>query len=86
MIEDIANEIKQYNSINKGKTPSYITVNESDSKRLITAMFKAKLIPNKEPTKKLTLFGLRIIRTGDIQRDVCNNGGVVNLNSYLFGK
>ena len=66
MIEDIANEIKQYNSTNTGKIPSYIIVNESDSKLLLSAMVKAKLIPDKTPTKRLTLFGLRVIRTTDI--------------------
>ena len=58
---------QQYERIsNKGKTSSYIIVNESDSKHLLSAMVKAKLIPDKTPTKRFTLLGLRVIRTTDI--------------------
>ena len=31
-------------------------------------MVKAKLIPNNTPTKKLDLYGLRVIRTNDIPK------------------
>ena len=55
ILQDILQEIKQYNIINKGKTPSYIIVNEKDSEMLLKAMFEAKLIPDTNPPKKIVL-------------------------------
>lgn len=66
ILQDISNEIKHYSLINKGKTPSYVIINQADSEQLLTAMLKAKLIPDNTKPKKFTLLGLRVIRTSDI--------------------
>ncbi len=64
ILQDIANEIKHYT--NKGKTPTYIIICILDSAKLLNEMYKAKLIPDKSEPKKLSLYGLRVIRTNDI--------------------
>jgi len=64
ILQDITNEIKHYT--NKGKTPTYIIISNDDSTKLLKEMYKAKLIPDKAEPKKLTLYGLRVIRTNDI--------------------
>ena len=63
-LESIANEIKQYSV--KGKIPTYIIINETDSINLLKEMHKAKLIPDNNKQKKLQIQGLRVIRTKDI--------------------
>ncbi len=64
VLQDIANEIKQYTD--KGKTPTYIIISDVDSPKLLNEMSKAKLLPDNNEPKKLTLYGLRVIRTNDI--------------------
>ena len=66
ILQDISNEIKHYSLINKGETHSYVIINQADSEQLLTAMLKAKLIPGNTQPKKLTILGLRVIRTNDI--------------------
>jgi hypothetical protein len=66
ILQDISNEIKQYNLSNKDKTPSYIIINEADSIRLLIEMHKAKMIPDVKEPKKLQIQGLRVLRTMDI--------------------
>lgn len=74
ILQDIATEIREYSAINKGKTPSYIIINEKDTERLLKAMRKAKLVPDTNPPKKFILFSQRVIRTTDIPE---NNFDVV---------
>ncbi|MBK5215154.1 MAG: hypothetical protein JJE55_16025 [Flavobacteriaceae bacterium] len=64
ILQDIANEIKQYT--NKGKTPTYIIISNADSPKLLNEMSKARLLPDNKEPKKLILYGLRVIRTSDI--------------------
>ena len=64
ILQDITSEIKHYST--KGKTPTYIIISNNDSSKLLNEMYKAKLIPDKSEPKKLTLYGLRVIRTNDI--------------------
>jgi len=64
ILQDIANEIKQYTD--KVKTPTYIIINITDSPKLLNEMSRAKLIPDNKEPKKLALYGLRVIRTNDI--------------------
>ncbi len=64
ILQDILNEIKHYT--NKGKTPTYIIISNDDSPKLLNEMYKTKLLPDKSEQKKLTLYGLRVIRTNDI--------------------
>ena len=64
ILQDIANEIKQYS--NRGRTPTYVIISNADSPKLLIEMNKAKLLPDNTEPKKLTLFGLRVIRTTDI--------------------
>ena len=66
ILQHIAIEIKQYGISNKGKTPSYIIMNEADSIHLIKEMVKAKMMPDIKEPKNLQIQGLRVIRTNDI--------------------
>ena len=66
MLQDIEGEIKQYSITNKGKKPTYTIICSSDSQKLINEISMAKLLPDNKEPKKLTLYGLRVIRTGDI--------------------
>ncbi len=66
ILASITNEIKQYSLSNKGKTPTYIIINEADSVGLLNEMHKAKMIPDVKNPKKLQIQGLRVIRTNDI--------------------
>ena len=65
-LKSIANEIKQYSLSNKGKTPTYIIINEADSISLLKEMHKAKMIPDVNKPNKLQIQGLRVVRTNDI--------------------
>ena len=66
LLKEIEQAIKEYSVINKGKTPSYIIINEKDAERLLIAMHKEHLIPDTTPPKKFILFSQRKIRTTDI--------------------
>jgi hypothetical protein len=66
ILQDIENEIKQFNLSNKDKTPSYIIINEADTIRLLEEMVMAKMIPDTNEPKKLQIQGLRVLRTNDI--------------------
>ena len=66
LLKEIEQQIKDYTVTNKGKTPSYIIINENDTEQLLNEMYKAKFIPNTKPPKNFILFSQRVIRTTDI--------------------
>ena len=68
ILADIASEIKQYSLTNNGKTPSYIIINDNDTKYLLSAMNKANLIRDNTEPNKITLLGVRVLRTNDIPK------------------